>query len=69
MAENEVQHLTPDQLVDRWLKRSIVVSVQRLKEWRSKETGPAWIKIEGRIYYPLDFVEEYEQDNTHIPKK
>jgi hypothetical protein len=69
METNEIQNLTPEQVVLRWVNVGIRVSVRTLRYWRKTNSGPAWIKIGGQIYYPLDFVEEYEQDNTHIPKK
>lgn len=63
---NDIVHLTEAGLVDRW---GGVVTAITLKRWRRRGLGPAFIRIGRKLLYPLDFVREYEQDNTIIPKK
>jgi hypothetical protein len=58
--------LTPFELVARW---HFKITVRTLENWRYRKQGPAWQRIGGRIMYPIDFVIEYEQDNTVIPKE
>jgi hypothetical protein len=56
---NSSEFLTDVQLAERWhLHR------QTLIRWRSSNTGPAYVRIEGRVLYPLAEVERYEQANT-----
>jgi len=56
--------LTPEQLVKRWEE---LVSQKTLANWRHIGDGPAYIKIGGKIGYPLDAVEEYEQRRKRKP--
>ena len=60
--------LTPQELVVRW---KFKISIRTLDDWRStrRKSGPAWQKIGGRVFYPTDFVIEYEEDQTCIPKQ
>lgn len=55
--------LTPDQLVQRWEGR---IKRGTLANWRARTppAGPAFTKTGGRVLYPLDQVEAYEQANT-----
>lgn len=50
-------YMTPSELADRWRSR---VNVRTLANWRSSEQGPRFVKIGGRVLYPLESVEEYE---------
>jgi hypothetical protein len=36
------------------------VSSKTLANWRSTGNGPAYVKIGGRVMYPLERVEEWE---------
>lgn len=67
MIQEGVVYLTEKELFDRWQGK---ISASTLRKWRllKKLRGPAFVKFEGHILYPLDFIEEYEQDNTIIPK-
>jgi len=51
--------LTDAQLAVRWQ-----VHRQTLIRWRRQSTGPAYVRIEGRVLYPLAEVEHYEKTNT-----
>jgi hypothetical protein len=37
------------------------VSVRTLQRWRSEGTGPVWLKICGRVLYPVEDVLRCEQ--------
>jgi hypothetical protein len=58
--------LSPVELVARWRGR---IKIRTLECWRYRKTGPAWQKIGGRVYYPIDFVIEYEEEMCVIPKE
>jgi len=51
--------LTDVQLASRWQLHR-----QTLLRWRRQTVGPAYVRIEGRVLYPLAEVERYEQANT-----
>jgi hypothetical protein len=53
-------HLTPRQLAARWQ-----VSEKTLERWRHEGTGPSFLKIVGRILYPLAGIETIEARHTH----
>jgi hypothetical protein len=53
--------MTPQALVDRWQASITLVT---LATWRSRKLGPRYIKIGGRVLYPLDGVEEWEAKRT-----
>jgi hypothetical protein len=53
--------LTPQELVDRW-KGSITAVT--LATWRSRKQGPKYVKVGGRVLYPMEGVEEYEKKRT-----
>ena len=62
MAVQTGDHLlTPQELVTRWHN---IVSTRTLANWRSQATGPKYIKIGGRIVYPVEVVEEWERKRT-----
>jgi len=48
-------HLTPRQLATRWQ-----VSEKTLERWRQHRIGPAFLKIVGRVLYPIAGVQEVE---------
>jgi len=56
---NSSEFLTDVQLAARWQ-----VHRQTLLRWRRQATGPAYVRLEGRVLYPLAEVERYEQANT-----
>jgi hypothetical protein len=57
-------HFTADQLVERW--NGIVVK-GTLCNWRSgkNKKGPPFVKIGGRVLYPIAGVLEWERKNMH----
>lgn len=58
---HEARLLTPQALIDRWQSSITLVT---LATWRSRKNGPRYIKIGGRVLYPLDGVEEWETKRT-----
>ena len=50
------EFLTPRQLADRWHK-----SWKTLSNWRCAGMGPDYFKAGGKVLYPLEAVEDYEQ--------
>jgi hypothetical protein len=57
----EPQLLTPQALADRWQSQ---ISLVTLATWRSRKQGPKYIKLGGRVLYPLDGVEDWEKKRT-----
>jgi phosphatidylserine decarboxylase len=55
------EFLTVAALVDRWKGQ---VATATLATWRSRNTGPAFVKVGGRVLYRLEDVEVYENKNT-----
>jgi len=53
--------LTPRQLAERWQWR---VTASTLMTWRSRGTGPRFVKIGGRVLYRLSDVLDYEARQT-----
>jgi len=53
--------LTPAQLLARW-KHSVTLAT--LATWRSRNTGPAYVKVGGKVLYRVSDVEAYEKKNT-----
>ena len=56
------EHLTPQQLQQRWLNTVNPVSMVTLSRWRRLKKGPAYVKVggAGHVYYPVPAVEAYE---------
>jgi hypothetical protein len=56
--------LTADQLLVRW---NNVVTKGALANWRASkpQRGPAFVKIGGRVLYPVDKVADWEKLNLH----
>lgn len=55
-----MQSLTLDGLAARWH-----MSPRTLEQWRWRGIGPRYLKIGGRVIYPLEFVEAYEAAHVH----
>ncbi len=51
--------LRAEDLARRWR-----VSPKTLERWRREGDGPHYLKLGGRVSYPLDKVIEFEQDST-----
>lgn len=60
-SANNVRLLTPQALAERWQQSITLVT---LATWRSRKLGPRYIKIGGRVLYPLDGIEEWEKKRT-----
>jgi len=53
--------LSVDDLISRWRGQ---VKATTLATWRSRKLGPPYIKVGGRVLYPVKDVQEYERRNT-----
>lgn len=60
MRSSDPQYLRPADLVARWCD---AVTLSTLDNWRSQNRGPRFVKIGGRVLYPLHEVEAYEARN------
>lgn len=58
--ENDM-HLTPQQLATRWH-----VSEKTLERWRNQGTGPAFLKVVGRVLYPVQHIEAIETKRIRL---
>jgi predicted site-specific integrase-resolvase len=54
-------HLTPRQLATRWQ-----VSEKTLERWRHEGTGPAFLKVVGRVLYPVQHIEAMEAERIRL---
>lgn len=64
-AKNET-YLTPAEVSKRLGRK---ITVKTLSNWRSekgKEKGPPYVKLGGKILYPLSMVEEWEGRRTFL---
>lgn len=57
---SEPEYLQPRELAERWRG---VVTLATLDNWRSQSRGPRFVKIGGRVLYPVAEVEAYELRN------
>jgi len=55
-----VKHLNQRQLADRW-----DISEASLERWRTEGIGPLYLKLQGRVLYRLEDVEQYEANCLH----
>lgn len=53
---NERKFIDTQELADRWGRSS-----RTLENWRGKQIGPAYYKIEGKILYDIKDIENFEQ--------
>jgi hypothetical protein len=53
-------HLDENALAARWS-----ISARTLQRWRHENRGPAFLKLGGRVVYPLVDVEAYEKEHRH----
>jgi hypothetical protein len=61
MKSSDSGYLTPRELAARWKN---IVALSTLDNWRSSQNrGPRYVKIGGRVLYPLAEVEAYEARN------
>ncbi len=59
------EFLTPDDLATRW---GGVIHKGTLANWRSKGTGPQYIKLNGRVLYRVSDIEAWERDHLITPR-
>lgn len=57
MTNNET-HLTAKALAIRWN-----LHVRTLEKWRYFGKGPKFLKIEGKVLYRLEDIQNFEQEN------
>jgi hypothetical protein len=60
-AMSSGEFLTAAQLAARWMNS---VTLATLATWRSRNTGPAYVKVGGKVLYRVSDVEAYEAKNT-----
>ena len=56
------QHLSQQELANRWR-----VSPRTLERWRHVRTGPGYIRIGGRVAYPLADITAFEAAHHVAP--
>lgn len=56
-----VTHLTEGELARRWR-----LSPRTLERWRRARTGPAWLRLNGRVRYRLPDVIAFEQAQLRV---
>ena len=61
MTTTASELLSVDDLISRWRGQ---VKATTLATWRSRRLGPPYVKVGGRVLYPLRALEEYERRNT-----
>jgi hypothetical protein len=44
--------------------RALHVCQDTLRRWRASGRGPAFTRIEGKVWYPLPMLGQYVQSNT-----
>jgi len=57
---NKKSYLTPADLSDRWVG---AITTGTLSNWRSLGKGPPYVKIGGKVLYPLLQVVSWEKEN------
>ena len=60
MTPTSSDKLLPKELVERWRNS---ISPATLASWRCRGLGPRYVKVGGRVLYPLAEVEFYEEKN------
>ena len=56
MSEKEL--LTSVELAERWS-----MGEKTLAKWRMEGRGPSYVKLDRRVYYAIDNIREYENQN------
>ena len=54
----EVKYLTPQQVAARY---NNAITVRTLGNWRSTGQGPDYVKIGGKVMYPVDALIQWEE--------
>lgn len=56
-------HLNTEQAAE-WLG----MKANTLKEWRSDEKGPRFVRVSARcIRYPMEYLIQWRNDRVHVP--
>jgi hypothetical protein len=63
---NVKQFLTPSEVAERYGK---TISVRTLANWRSTRNSPPYVKVGGRVLYPIDGLVEWEERRTMATAK
>jgi hypothetical protein len=61
MIANPSALATPRQLAQRWH-----ISEKTLERWRMQGTGPAFMKLGGRVLYRIDQIEAHERNRMRM---
>lgn len=56
-----MKYLTPQQVMDRYQGR---IALQTLANWRYQGTGPQYVKLGGKVLYPIEALIEWERDRS-----
>lgn len=68
IAANNHELRTPDLLPERLTQRELAahwrISPRTLERWRINGTGPAWIRLAGRVIYRATDIIAYERAQT-----
>ena len=59
--DSTLEHLNQYELAKRWR-----MSQRTLERWRWLGTGPAYIKVGGRVIYSIDDIKAYETRQKHV---
>lgn len=62
LGDADVAYLTVRDLAARWR-----TSPRTLERWRADGKGPAWVRLPGRVVYPLEDVLAYERAHRRVP--
>ncbi len=61
MSVDEVKYLTPADVVKRYNGQ---LSLGTLANWRCQGAGPKYLKLGGKIFYPANELEAWENART-----
>lgn len=56
-TEHPRPHLTQNELAERWQ-----ISARTLEKWRQQRGGPRYLRVGGRVRYPVKEIEAFEAD-------
>jgi predicted site-specific integrase-resolvase len=54
-------------LTDKEAALELGVSVHTMRDWRKREIGPIWHKLEGRVRYDVADIQSYKERCRHVP--
>lgn len=60
--DDRAPHFSPAELAQRWR-----ITTRTLDRWRIAETGPVWMRINGRILYRAEDVDAFERLRLRLP--